>query len=71
MKSFTELTGYNQNKFVKVNHVFIEGQGTFYETKELASKANLKTGNEVGLHFETLIHEGVEVFKELNSNIWD
>jgi len=71
MKTFKDLTGYNTNKFVKENHVFIEGQGTFFETIELAELANKKTGNEVGLYIETYIHEGIEVYKELQSNIWD
>jgi hypothetical protein len=71
MTEFKNLAGYNSNKFVKENHVFIKGKGTFYETKELASKYNIKTGNEVGLFYETLEIEGREVFKELNSNVWN
>ena len=71
MKAFNELTGYNENKFVKTNHVFIKGEGCFYETIEAARQAHHKTGNEVGLYIETLIHEGREVYRELNTNVWD
>lgn len=71
MKAFNELTGFNKNKFVKVSHVFIEGEGSFYETIELAKTNHRKTGNEVGLYIETLIHEGREVYRESNTNIWD
>lgn len=71
MKAFNELTGYNSNKFVKENHVFIKGEGTFYETEDLARKNNHKTGNEVGLYIKKYTHERVEVYRELNSNIWN
>jgi len=71
MITFKNLKGYNSNKFVKENHVFIKGKGTFYETKKLASKYNIKTGNEVGLFLETLEVEGREIFKESNSNVWE
>jgi hypothetical protein len=70
-KIFNELTGYNTNQFVKVDHVFIKGEGTFFETKELASKNNHKTGNEVGLHIVTYTHEGVEIYREAQTNVWD
>lgn len=71
MKKFNELTGYNSNKFVKENHVFVQGEGTFYETEELARKNNRKTGNEVGLYIDKYLHEGFEVYRELHSNVWD
>lgn len=71
MKAFNELTGYNKNKFVKVSHVFIEGKGSFYETIELAKQNNIKTGNEIDLYIKALMHEGFEVYRELNTNIWD
>ena len=71
MKNFKNLTGYNSNKYVEVNHVFIKGEGTFYETKELANKNNKKTGNEVGLKYEIIKHEGVNIYKQLSSNAWN
>jgi len=70
MKAFNELTGYNKNKFVKENHVFIEGEGCFYETKELA----IKYGHDKNIfivHLGSYIHEGVEVFRTGATNIWD
>ena len=69
--NFKNLTGYNSNSFVKENHVFIQGIGTFYETIELAKKFNHKTGNEVRLYIETYTHEGIEVYRELNENVWN
>ena len=71
MKAFKELTGYNSNKFVKENHVFIKGAGTFYETKELADKNNTKTGNEVGLHIVEYNHEGNTIYNQKSSNAWN
>ena len=71
MKKFNELTGYNDNKFVKVNHVFIDGEGSFYETKEIARENNYKTGNEVGLHIISIIFEGIEVYREAQTNVFN
>ena len=65
------LTGYNSNKFVKENHVFVKGEGTFYLTEKEARDNNKKTGNEVGLFLDTLSHEGVTLYRELNTNVWD
>ncbi len=65
------LTGYNTNKFVKAEHVFIESKGTFYFTEEIARKENSKTGNEVGLYVEEIHHEGITLYRELNKNIFD
>lgn len=66
------LTGYNQlSPRVKGNHVFIKGSGTFYATKEDADKYNRKTGNEVGLYYEEVVHEGVTLYKQLSSNAWN
>jgi len=71
MTIFETLTGHNTNKFVKENHVFIQGEGTFYETKELARKYNIKTGNEVGLFIDEIIHEGMKIYRELSTNVFD
>lgn len=71
MKKFSDLTGYNSNRFCKYDHVFIEGRGCFCETPELARKNNRKTGNEVGLFIEELLHEGVAVYREMHTNVWD
>lgn len=71
MKTFEQLTGYNENIFVKNDHVFIENVGTFYKTKQIAKERNLKTGNEVGLYIESYIHEGVIVYRELQQNLFD
>ena len=71
MIAFNKLVGFNSNRFVSEDHVFIRNEGCFFETKELASKNNGKTGNEVGLFFDTKVIEGREVFRELNTNIWD
>mgnify|MGYP003402506466 CR=1 FL=1 len=71
MKAFNELTGYNTNKFVKENHVFIQGEGTFYETKELAIKYGHDKMIFVGVSVGTYIHEGVEVFRTGATNVWD
>jgi len=67
----SKLTGYNTNQFVKAEHVFIEGQGTFYFTEEIARNENTKTGNEIGLYIEEILHEGTTLYKELNKNVWD
>ena len=71
MKKFEQLTGYNTNPFVKENHVYVEGCGTFYATVDDARKNNKKTGNEVGLHIDKITHDGVELYRELQTNIWD
>ena len=65
------LTGYNTNKFVKEEHVFIEGKGTFYFSEEIARKNNYKTGNEVGLFIEEIQHEGTTLYRQLNKNVWE
>jgi len=70
-RNFKELTGYNKNKFVKENHVFIEGEGTFYETEELAIKYGHDKMIFVGVSVGTYIHEGVQVFRTGATNIWD
>ena len=68
---FQNLTGYNSNKFVKVDHVFIPGEGSFYETRELAISNYGKTGNEIGFHIVEFLHEGVIVFKGAQINVFD
>ena len=71
MKNFKELTGYNSNKFVKTEHVYIKGLGTFYQTEEKARANSHKTGNEVGAYIEKHTHEGVTVYRESFTNVWD
>jgi hypothetical protein len=71
MKAFNELEGYNKNKFVKENHVFIEGEGCFYETKELALKYGHDNTIFVGVCVGSYIHQGVEVFRTGATNVWD
>ena len=71
MKGFKELTGYNANRFVKEEHVFIKGEGTWYETIEKAEANNRKTGNEVGLYIAEYVHEGVTVYREFQTNVWN
>jgi hypothetical protein len=60
-----------RNKFVTDNHVFIKGEGCWFESKELAKKNFSKTGNEVGLFLVTKEIKGVTFFKELCRNVWD
>jgi len=71
MTTIENLQGYNSNKFIKENHFFIDGVGTFYESEEIAIKNKARTGNEVGAYIDTLIIQGVKVFRELHTNCWD
>jgi len=71
MKAFKELSGYNANRFVKEDHVFVPNVGCFYETKELAIKNGHNSNIFVGVHVSTYIHEGVEVFRTGAINVWD
>ena len=70
MTTFENLKGYNTNKFVKENHVFIEGFGTFYKTIEIA-KNQFNSKNCVGIYLETKNIKGLNVFRYLNSNVWN
>jgi hypothetical protein len=71
MTAFKKLTGYNKNKFVKEEHVFIEGVGCFYETEELAKKHGHSKMIFTGVHVASYIHEGVQVFRTGATNVWD
>lgn len=71
MKSFKELTGYNKNKFVKEDHVFIPNVGCFYETKELAIKYGHDTNIFVGVSIGTYNHEGRDIYRTGATNVWD
>jgi hypothetical protein len=74
MKSFKELPGYMANKFVKDEHIFIPGKGSFYETKEnaIAIYNNLPgSGNGVKCEIETAIIEGVTVYNCHETNVFD
>lgn len=74
MKKFNELTGYNKNKFVKEEHVFIPGIGTCHETKEkaiAAGKAMNKTGNMIGLHIIEHEIEDLIVYEFCFENVWN
>ncbi len=70
------IPGYNGNHFTKkyhpeLNHVFIEGKGSFFFSKADAEKGFSKTGNETGLYFEILEHEGATLYKQLATNAWN
>jgi hypothetical protein len=72
MKQFKELTGYNANKFVKNDHVFILNVGTFYESEELAIKhSHFDPNIFVGVHVSFIIHEGVKIYRTGATNVWD
>ena len=71
MKHFKELTGYNKNKFVKEDHVFIPNVGCFYETRELAIRHGHDPMIFVGVSIGSYIHEGVEIFRTGATNVWD
>ena len=65
------LKGYNANKRVSDPHVFIQGEGCFFPTKEMAANNFHKTGNEVGLFFVEKNIDGVKLYKQLCRNVWD
>lgn len=62
-----------QNKFIKIEHAFIAGKGTFYKTAEIAKAETKKicTGNEVGFYLETIDIDGATWFQSGFSNSWD
>lgn len=70
MTKFENLDGYNTNKFVTENHVFIKGIGTFYKTKDIA-KIEFNSNNCVGVCLETKNYKGLNVFRYLATNVWD
>lgn len=65
------IKGYNANKFVKAEHVFIEGQGSFFFSEKSAKENTCCNGNSVGVYTEKITHEGVELFREMCTNVWD
>lgn len=65
------ITGYNGNKLIKAEHVFIEGKGTFYLSEKSAKENTCNNSNSVGIYMETIIHEGIELFREMCTNVWD
>lgn len=71
MTEFKKLTGYNENGFVTVDHVFIKGEGVFFETEELAIEHNSPALNQVGKFIDKRIIEGVEVYRQLHTNVWN
>jgi len=71
METLKNITGYNANKFVKDEHVFIEGEGCWFASKEIADKNHRKTGNEVHIYYNTKTIEGVELFQQRCGNVWD
>ncbi|MCE5220116.1 MAG: hypothetical protein LLF98_02315 [Clostridium sp.] len=74
MKTFKQLTGYMGNQFVKEDHVFISGEGCFYETKEKAREIyNNKPNSANGANFEftVAIVDGVEVYNYHETNIYN
>jgi len=70
MTTFENLKEYNTNKFVAENHVFIEGVGTFYKTKEIAEN-EFDSTNCVGVYLEIKNLKNVNVYRYLNRNVWD
>ena len=70
MTTFENLKQYNTNKFVKENHIFIEGEGTFYKTIEIAKK-EFDSRNCVGVYLETKKINSLNVYRYLNRNVWD
>ena len=64
------LTGYNANKFVKAEHVFIEGKGTFYFEIDTANN-EFDFNNEVGIHLETIQHEGTTLYRIASTNLFN
>ncbi len=70
INTFENLKEYNKNKFVKENHVFIEGEGTFYKNIEIA-KNEFNSKNCVGIYLETKNFKGLNVYRYLNRNVWN
>ncbi|MGH0945584.1 hypothetical protein ACQVTS_32065 [Bacillus mycoides] len=55
----------------ELDYVFIEGEGTWFFSKEDANKAHYKTGNEVGLYYKEKEVDGVLMYRQCESNVWD
>jgi len=65
----------NKNTKNMLNYVFIEGEGTWFFSKEDANKGHYKTGNEVGLHIKEKVIGGITreitVYRQCSTNVWD
>lgn len=59
----------NGNKFVKVSHVFVEGRGCFFQTRDIAIDQGT-SANGVGLWVETIEFDGQTWFRAGNENVW-
>lgn len=60
----------NGNKFVKIPHLFVEGQGTFFSDQATAIKQGTSP-NGVGLWVKEYLFEGAAYFQAGNLNCWD
>lgn len=60
----------NGNPYVKIPHIFVPHQGTFFPTREIAIEQGT-TPNGVGLWEKTFEHNGKTYFKAGNTNCWD
>lgn len=60
----------NGNKFVKEQHLFVPGQGTFYPAKEIAVKKGTSP-NGVGYWEKEYCFDGYTYFQAGNTNQWD
>ena len=64
------IKGYNVNKFIEDEHVFIQKKGTFFFDKETAEN-NFDKRNQVGCFFDIILHDGVELYRMLSCNVWN
>ncbi len=62
-------TMLNGNKFAKELHVFVNGKGTYYPTKEIALKNGLHP-NFVGLWIDTIEFDGNTWYQAGNTNVY-
>lgn len=60
----------NGNKFVKEPHIFVPGQGTFYQTKEMAVKKGTSP-NGVGYWEKAYSYESHTYYQAGNTNHFD
>ena len=66
----TETPTLNGNKFVKAEHVFIQGVGCFFPTLEIAKRESYSP-NGVGYWEETIVFAGKTWFQTGHTNIFD
>lgn len=59
----------NGNRFVQKPHIFVPGNGCYYDTKESAREG--MSSNAVGVHFTELEFEGKTYYQALATNYWD